>query len=531
MDGSIALVNGQVRCLDAAKSRHSAVIVENGRITRLGESADLAAYAAERAIRVMDLGGRTVVPGAIDTHFHLILTGMSLTGVDFNPCRSVEDVLQQLSGLAASAGKGRWIIGKGLDEFELKERRPPTAQEMDRVCPWNPVFIEDRGYHYALVNTQGFRALGFSPDAPGVRRTPDGSGVSGQLMEEIAGQARNTFLATMDVAQKTDMLRRGTQHAAACGVTTLHAIEGGLVTGDGDIPLLFELRDRLPCRVLVYWNTFDVPAVAARGVKAFGGDILLDGNLGSSTAALCQPYADDPSTRGILFLEQEDVNALVVRAVEAGIQVGFHVIGDAAIEQALTAFEFASAKIPGAGRRYRLDHFGVPSKEHVARAAALQVDIATQPPFAYRRAAPGGVYESRLGTTRIRRAYPLRDLLEAGLLVGGGADSSVMSPDYMLGIHSAVNHPYPEQRLTVEEAFELYTRNGALLGFEEADKGSLERGKLGDMVVLDRDPFQIPSVEIKDIAVDMTIKGGEVVFDRLMGLETGGGSHRLVLYS
>jgi predicted amidohydrolase YtcJ len=524
MDGSIALVNGEVRSMDAAGSHYPALVVEAGRISRLGRSPDLEAYAAERRIRTVDLGGRTVVPGAIDTHFHLILTGMSLEGVDFNACRSVDEVLQQLRDLAASVDRGRWIVGKGLDEFELKEKRPPTAQEIDRVCPANPVFIEDRGYHFALVNTTGFSALGFSPDAAGVRKTPDGKGISGQLMEEIAGQARNKFLAAMDIEQKTRLLRRGTQYAAECGVTTLHAIEGGLVTGDGDIPLLFELKDRLPARVLVYWNTFDVGAVVAKGVKAFGGDILLDGNLGSSTAALCSPYSDDPSTTGVLFHSQADINELVARTVEAGVQVGFHVIGDAAIEQALVAFELAAAHCPGAGRRFRLDHFGVPAVEQVDRAASMQVDIATQPPFAFRRAQPGGVYESRVGPARIKRAYPLRDLLDAGLLVGGGSDSSVMSPDYMLGIHSAVNHPNQEQRLTLQEAFELYTRNGARIGFEEAEKGSLEIGKLGDMVVLSQDPFDVPHEEIKDISVDMTIRGGEVVFDRQVGHEIGGGA-------
>jgi len=522
MSGSICLANAKVYSLDRVGSRCGALVVEHGQITRLGESAELKAYASERKIRVADLGDRSVVPGAIDTHFHLMLTGMSLVGADFNACRSVDEVLQQLRALAASAEDGRWIVGKGLDEFELKEKRPPTAQELDRVCPSSPVFIEDRGYHYALVNTAGFHALGFPVDAPGVRRVADGNAISGQLMEEVAGQARSKFLAVLDIAQKKDMLRRGTQYAAECGVTTLHAIEGGPVTGDDDIPMLFELKDSLPAWVLVYWNTFDVPAVVARGVKAFGGDILLDGNLGSSTAALCAPYADDAKNSGVLYFKQAEVNDLVARAVEAGVQVGFHAIGDAAIEQGLVAFEAASRRYPGAGGRFRLDHFGVPTPEQIERAAALKVDIATQPPFAFRRAWPGGVYASRLGDARIKQAYPLRDLLNAGLLVGGGSDSSVMSPDYMLGIHSAVNHPNPEQRLTLREAFELYTHNGARMGFEEADKGSLEIGKLGDLVVLSQDPFGVPQDKIKDISVDMTVKDGEVVFDQLQAHGIGG---------
>jgi hypothetical protein len=196
------------------------------------------------------------------------------------------------------------------------------------------------------------------------------------------------------------------------------------------------------------------------------------------------------------------------------------VIGDRAIEQALVAFQKAAQLSPGNARPFRLDHFGIPGCDQVRRAADLGVVIATQPPFPFRRSRRDGVYESRLGADRVKRAYPLRELLDAGLLVSGGSDSSVMPADYMLGIHSAVHHPYPEQRLTREEAFRLYTYNGACVGFEESEKGSLELGKLGDVVVLDQDPFGVPDDEIKDVVVDLTIKGGEIVFDRLRGRES-----------
>ena len=183
---------------------------------------------------------------------------MSLVSVELNACHSVDEVLQQLRGFATWSRRGAGLSAKGLMSSSSRRSGRPLLGNRPRL-PSSPVFIEDRGYHYALVNTAGFNALGFSADAPGVRQSAHGQGISGQSMEEIAGQARCKFLAALDIAQKTDMLRRGTQYAAECGVTTLHAIEGGPVTGDDDIPMLFELKDRLSARVLVYWNTFDVP--------------------------------------------------------------------------------------------------------------------------------------------------------------------------------------------------------------------------------------------------------------------------------
>lgn len=514
MTHALALVNGRVNSLDPSLGICQALVIEAGRIARLGGSEDLKAYAAERAIPVVDLAGRVALPAAIDTHFHLTLTGMHLTSVDFSACRSVDDILQILREHAAAGSADRWLVGKGLEEFNLAEQRPPSAQELDRVCASIPVFIEDRGHHYIIVNSLAFTRLGLQPGSPGVRTLPDGHTISGQLMEQVMGSARRALLSFMDADQRREILFQGAAYAARCGITTLHAIEGGPASGDHDIPLLYELKDRLPVRVKVYWCTDDLAAVAARGERAFGGDILLDGNLGARTAALCEPYADAPAHRGELYYTQEHVNQLVAAASRAGLQIGFHAIGDRSIEQALLAFEAAASRPLPIDRPFRLDHFGVPTPAQIARAADLGVVIATQPPFPFRRSRPGGVYESRLGATRVRRAYPLRELLDAGLLVTGGSDSSVMPADYMLGLHSAVNHPHADQRLSPLEALQLYTLDAARLGFEESQKGTLAVGKLGDVVVLDNDPLAVAETAIQDIRVEMTIKGGEVVFDQ-----------------
>jgi predicted amidohydrolase YtcJ len=244
-----------------------------------------------------------------------------------------------------------------------------------------------------------------------------------------------------------------------------------------------------------------------------GGDIWLDGALGAHTAALVEPYADEPQEQGLLYYTAEQIEPFIRQCLAEGIQVGFHAIGDRAIEQILSAFEAVIKDGAVPDRLFRIDHFGIPTKEHIHRAADIGVVISTQPTFPYLRGGLGSVYESRLGKKRLRRAYPLRELIDAGLLVAGASDSNVLPAEVMLGIHSAVNHPYAFQRLTVDEAVRLYTLNAARMEFEENSRGSLSAGKAGDLIVLDANPYEVDTSRIRDIKVTMTIVNGVAVYD------------------
>ena len=512
--GSIALINGKVLTLDTNRHTHSALLIENGIITILDHSLALEKIARQRGIVVINLQGKTVIPGAIDTHFHFLQTGMHLSSIDLNSCRSIQEVIDVLQEYADSGGSDQWILGKGLDEFKIREKRPPTAQELDAVFADTSVLLEDRGLHYCQLNTLAFKRLRIPPGAPGVQKHSDGGSITGQVMEETVGLARHRLFEQMDREYKKQMLFEAARYAASCGITALHAMEGGELFGDGEIPLLLEMKDDLPIKISLHWNTFNVEAVKNAGLSVLGGDILLDGALGSHTAALSYPYADDPEVVGMLYHEQQEIEKLARECLDAGIQVGVHAIGDRAIEQALSAFEAVSKGSRTLDRCFRIDHFGLPDPIQVRRARDLGVVIASQPAFPYRRGGPGSVYESRLGPSRERRAYPFREFFDAGLLVAGGSDSVVLPADLMLGIHGSVNHPHETQRLTVDEAIRLYTVNPARFEYKEDVKGILSIGKAGDLTVLDKNPYEVDPKEIENILVMMTVVNGLIVYDR-----------------
>jgi hypothetical protein len=254
----------------------------------------------------------------------------------------------------------------------------------------------------------------------------------------------------------------------------------------------------------------EVDRVLALGLPRIGGCILLDGDVGPHTAALLEPYADDPNSCGSLYHTQEEVDAFVLRAHQAGLQIAMHAVGDAAVEQALNAYEAALTAYPREDHRHRIEHCEVIQEDQIRRAQRLGVALAIQPPFNHFW--PHTTYYPLLGEDRAWKADPVRSLVRPGLLLAGGSDSTVTPLGPLIGVHAAVNHSNPAERIGVQEALALYTINAARIGFTESDRGSLQVDKLGDFAVLAEDPFQVEPERIKDIPVDMTVLGGEVVY-------------------
>ncbi len=512
-NGVLGVINATVLTMDPRVPACEAVLLAEGRIAARGTSDEIGALCRDRGGQVVNLAGRTVVPGFHDCHVHMMGTGLNSTGIDMYECTSVADVLEKVREAAGKYPEERWVFGNRLDESRLREKRPPTAAELDGVAPRHPVYIIDRGWHYTLVNGVAFKLLDLSESVPGVRLGPDGR-FTGRLHEDANGRAKRTFFEKQDRTQREDALRFTAKTAARAGVTTLHAVEGGELFSDTDIPVILDAQRWLPVRVVLYWSTEDMEKVRAAGLPRMGGDLVLDGSIGSRTAAFSDPYADDPATRGSLYYPDARVEALIETAHLADVQIAFHMIGERAIGQGLDCFERVLARHPKADHRHRLEHFGFPRPGDVERAARAGLVISTQPAFTYLRGGPGSVYNIRLGDARDRRAYPLRGLLDAGLVVGGGSDSDVTPIDPILGIHAAVNPPYAEHAVTPQEALRMFTIEAARTAFEERQKGSIEEGKLADLTVLSQNPLAVAPAALKDIQVIMTIKGGEITYQK-----------------
>jgi predicted amidohydrolase YtcJ len=308
----------------------------------------------------------------------------------------------------------------------------------------------------------------------------------------------------------TEMIPLAIQKAHSVGITTLHALEGGSTGDDAAAEAFLARLNSLPLRIVFFYQTTDVQKVVELGLPRIGGCILLDGDIGPHTAALSQPYADAPECRGTLYYSQEQIDAFVLQAHEQGLQVTMHAVGDAAVQQALDAYKRALSAYPRDDHRHRIEHCEVIREDQIELARQLGVALAIQPPFNHYW--PHTEYYSTLGQERAWKADPVRTLVRAGLLIAGGSDSTVTPLGPLIGIHAAVNHTNPAERVSIQEALELYTVNAARIAFQESDRGSLHVGKLGDFVVLGEDPFEVDPGHIRDIPVEMTVIGGDIAY-------------------
>jgi predicted amidohydrolase YtcJ len=503
MVNDLVLCNANIITVDPRRPRAEALAVRDGFIVAVGLWEEVERYA--EGVRTLDLEGRTVLPGFIDSHAHFTWTGLEKTAVDFGTAVSSGDVQAILAEAAAKAPRNQLIFGMGLNHYRFPDHQMPTCTDLDAVTSHHPVFIGGVTGHYALVNSRCLQELDLPRDIPGLDPT-------GLLRDRANSLASDRTCDRFAQEQGLERLHRAAaRQAVAVGLTTVHALDGSDEAEDQSVRALLDIAPELPVRLVVWYQTMDVDAVLELGLPRIGGCILLDGDFGPHTAALLEPYADQPDNRGSLYHTQEEVDVFVEAAHRAGLQIAMHAVGDWAAEQALNAYERALERWPRPDHRHRIEHFEVYDQELVERTRQLGVHLAIQPPF--------NVYfgghtrlNSILGEERALRSDPVRSLVKAGVPVGGGSDSTVTPMQPLYGVFSAVNHSNPTERIDVDRALQLYTLDNAALAFEEKEKGSLQVGKLGDLVVLADDPTSVTPETIADIAVEMTVVGGEIVF-------------------
>ena len=509
---TVAFINGNIITMDPCDSRKEAIYIKNGIIEQLGMNNEILRRAGEDRAEVIDLMGKTVLPGLHDCHVHVIGTGLASVGTDLYDCHSVREVITALKKEADKNPAG-WICGVRLDESRLDEKRPPLMSELDEAFPDRGVYILDRGLHYTLINRVVFDEIGLNGTEKGIGFDENGN-FSGRMHEEANAITRGYFNNSMTKEQRTAAILSVEQEAARKGITTIHAMDGGEMFSDKDIEVFMELKDQTKIDFVLYWDTLEIEKVIKAGLPRIGTDVLSDGSIGSRTAAFDEPYADMPTTKGIMYLSDELMTEKIEMALKNHLQFGFHAIGQQAIRRVIDCYERAYEKYPWEDARFRMEHFGFCDDRDIERAKKNRMIISTQPSFSFLRGGPGSVYRLRTGEERERKAYPNRKFLEHGLVVAGGSDSNVTPMDSLLGIHSAVNHPYPEHRVSVHQALRMFTIDAAYAAFEEKKKGSLEKGKEGDLTILEKDPYNVSPDSIRDIKVMMTVKDGNIIFQQ-----------------
>ncbi|MCR4405111.1 MAG: amidohydrolase [Candidatus Acetothermia bacterium] len=501
---TLLLFNGQVITL-GRPSRAEALAISGDRIAAVGSSAQVATLAGEET-EVVDLQGRAVLPGFIDAHTHLVSTGLVETiYLDLAEARSLEELLELVRAAAHRRAQGEWLISRRWDETYWPEKRYIERRDLDRVAPDHPAALFRVDGHLLSVNSKALELVKLPGELAGCADLE-----RGLLWEEAAWWFHEQLEPEQEELERA--ILAGARLAHSLGITSVHDI-----VKPGHVRAYQALGARGQLKLRVYLNPRGEAAslLMEAGLRTGFGDewlclggvkLFADGSIGAGNAALSEPYLDREG-RGKLNYDDEELFRVVEEAYEQGWQVLTHAIGDRAIEQVLWAYERAGVRPED---RWRIEHFELANDEQLERAARLGLVASMQPNF-LKWAKPGDMYEARLGRERTSRIGPHRLALDSGLKLAFGSDCMPLGP--LFGVHQAVNAPYPAQRLTVEEAIRCYTLGGAYASFEEGSKGSLEPGKLADLVVLSEDPFEEPS-RIGEIKVEMTFAGGELVFAR-----------------
>ncbi|MER5788523.1 amidohydrolase [Streptomyces sp. NPDC001980] len=451
----------------------TAMVVERGQVAWVGSEGAADAF-ADGVDEVVDLDGALVTPAFTDAHVHTTSTGLALTGLDLSGAGSLDAALVLVRDFAAARPDDRVLLGHGWDAARWAGGRPPTRAELDAATGGRPLYLSRIDVHSAVVTTA---LLDLVPGAVPRQDAP--------LTGDAHHAVRAAAFAAVTPAQRAAAQRTALAHAASLGIGTVHECGGPKISSEDDFTGLLRLAAELPGpRVVGYWAEEDVEKARRLGALGAAGDLFVDGALGSHTACLHEPYADAGHT-GAAYLDAQAVAAHVAACTEAGLQAGFHAIGDAAVTAVVEGARAAAEKV-GLTRvraaRHRVEHAEMLTAEHIAGFAELGLIASVQPAFDALWGGTDGMYAQRLGAERARTLNPFAALLKAGVPLAFGSDSPVTPLDPWGTVRAAAFHHTPEHQVSVRAAFTAHTRGGwRAIGRDDA--GVLVPGAPADYAV------------------------------------------------
>ncbi|MGB9178472.1 MAG: amidohydrolase [Pyrinomonadaceae bacterium] len=529
--------NGNIYTVNERQPRAEAIAVKDGRIIFVGSNADVKKYEG-RSVRVVDLRGRTVVPGLTDAHNHLIGVGLREMTLNLEGTTSLEDFLTKVKARVEKAKAGEWITGRGWIETFWKPPVFPTRQELDRISPANPVFLRRADGHGAVANSAALKIALIDRNTPnpfGGEISKDKSGEPNGMLLDAAQSLVTKHIPATTAAETEQAVLLGAKRSVELGWCQVQDAGGSY----DDVALYRKLYEQGKVKLRIYKAVYGPTENSQRllregaAVGAFDNrftlrtiKIVIDGALGSRGAALLEPYSDKPDTSGFLREKEEELLPMLEEALRRGIQVETHAIGDRANRVILNLYEQAFAAVPPEQRkirepRWRVEHAQIVNPADIPRFAKLGVIPSMQASHAI-----GDLHfaPARLGLKRLEGAYAWQSFIKSGSIIPGGTDAPVERGEPMIEFYAAVARKdqkgftgegwHPEQAVSREQALKMFTLWPAYAAFEEKLKGSIETGKLADLTVLSADIMEISEADILKTECLMTVINGEIVYER-----------------
>jgi len=508
MPTDLILKNARVITMNASLPVAELVAISDDSIFFVGGNTELDRLTG-RFTRVIDCAGKTVVPGFNDAHLHLFSLVRKLLSIDVSPASvsSIADIKEAIRKKAANIPTGTWISGTDYNEFYLEGKRCPTRRDLDEVAPDHPVVLSHRSLHACVLNSLALSVAGIdaaTPEPPGARIERDlETGEPNGILIDMLGYIRSRVMPALFEKELAEGVALANRLFLSYGITSVQDATVSNDTKRWETVCGFVLNRQLHSRMTMMAGAPLRKDFQELNLKTGYGDNLMQ--VGAVKIMLeVQP-------------EQAELNELVLNCHREGWQIAFHAVAENMVAAAITALEYIARHSPVAGRRHRIEHCGECPPYLLERLKKLGVVIVTQPSFIYNS---GERYLATVPESQLPWLYRIKTPLEKGVVVAGSSDAPVVPVNPLAGIYAAVTRQaesgqvlLPDERITVQQALALYTNNAAYASFDEKIKGSLSPGKLADMVVLSDDPTGVPPEKIKDIRVEMTIIGGEIVWE------------------
>ncbi len=533
MLADLVFLNGQVITVDENNRIVEAVAVKGNQIVAVGSNNEMNSWIGDQT-ETIDLQGKSLLPGFIDSHLHLSAYGIDKLGISCKAphIQSLQDIFDDVREKASGLPAGKWVRAWGFNETKIAEQRYPTREELDRISTEHPIIIIRACNHISVVNSKALEILSLHKDTP----NPKGGMIERNGEGELTGRLIETahFQIAKEVAYSEEEMSHALSLASldyvAAGITSIH--DAGCNDSDSFRVMHQAVRNGLvKVRIYAMVCSLDSPeqfleSMIAAGMATGVGDdrfkigpakLFTDGSSSGPTIATRKPYTSNSEDFGILYYTQEELNRRLGEAHRKGFQITAHAQGDRAIEMVLNCIEAALQEYPRQDTRPRIEHAGISEPDLLERMKQLGVVPIPNPAFFCEY---GEGYVHNYGE-RVNHMYPLRDFFECGIVAAIGSDSPVTDYRPLIGIHSAVNRTSNQgqeigtnQTVSVLEAIRAYTWNGAYASFDEHRKGSIEVGKLADLVVLNDRILDVAQDKIKDIQVQITMIDGELVYHR-----------------